>query len=95
MSDEETAIAHDSARHRYVLHIGEHVIGETVYRDADGIRTFTHTEVLPEYGHQGLATALVRDAIADTRGAGLRPVGVCPLVRTYLAEHPDPAGSTR
>ena len=95
MSDEaEVTVLHEPQRHRYVLLIGDQLIGEALYRDAEGFRTFTHTEVVPEYEHHGLGTVLVRDALADSAASGVRSIGACSLVRTYLAEHPD-AGAPR
>jgi uncharacterized protein len=38
-------------------------------------------------GGRGLASALISQALADTRAAGLRIVPVCPFVKKYLTRH--------
>jgi len=80
---------HDEANTRYLLTLDGEVIGEVVYRDTEGRRLFTHSEVLPEYQGHGYGTQMVRAALDDTRSAGLKPIGRCSMVRNFLAEHPD------
>ncbi|MBC9956574.1 GNAT family N-acetyltransferase [Yimella sp. cx-51] len=52
-------------------------------------RVFFHTEVDEEFGGRGLATILVREAIAATREAGKIIFPVCPLVRGVLTKNAD------
>ena len=87
MSDVRTD--HDEARSRYLLSLDGEVIGEVVYRDAEGARIFTHSEVLPEHEGQGYGTRMVQAALDDTLAAGLKPVGRCSMVHHFLTEHPE------
>jgi predicted GNAT family acetyltransferase len=87
MSDVRTD--HDEANSRYVLSLDGEAIGEVLYRDSEGRRLFTHSEVLPQHEHRGYGTRMVRAALDDTRAAGLKPIGRCSMVRNFLAEHPD------
>ena len=50
-----------------------------------------HTEVLPEFGGRGIATALVRRVIADARAAGVTITPRCPLFRAWFDRHPEDA----
>lgn len=56
----------------------------------DGARIeLVHTEVPPEEEGKGIAGALVRAALDDARGRGLRVIPTCPFVRTYVQRHPE------
>ncbi|NYG56002.1 GNAT family N-acetyltransferase [Nocardioides perillae] len=51
---------------------------------------FTHTEVDPAFGGQGVGTALVRGALDTLRErGGLRVVPRCSFVKRFVDEHPD------
>lgn len=50
--------------------------------------TLIHTEVPPALRGKGVGEALVRDALEQVRGEGLRIVAVCPFVRAYMKKHP-------
>ena len=50
--------------------------------------TLVHTEVPPPLRGKGVGEALVRGALEQIRGEGLRVVAVCPFVRAYLKKHP-------
>ena len=85
----EITAVHDPDTTRYVALLEGEPIGEVVYHDTEEGRVFTHSEILPEHGHRGYGTQLVRAALDDTRSAGIRPIGRCSMVRNFLAEHPD------
>jgi predicted GNAT family acetyltransferase len=85
----EIATEHDAEGHRYVAVLDGEPIGELDYRDTEEGRVFTHSEIVPEHEHHGYGTQMVRAALDDTRGAGIRPIGQCSLVRNFLAENPD------
>lgn len=68
------------------------VAGKTQFFEQDGKRVFFHTEVGDEYGGQGLAGILVKDALDTTRSEGLRVVAVCPYVAAYVKKHDDEYG---
>jgi predicted GNAT family acetyltransferase len=87
MSD--VSIDHDEPNSQYLLSLDGEVIGEIVYRDSEGRRIFTHSEVLPQHEGQGYGTRLVQTALDDTLEAGLTPIGQCSMVRHFLTEHPD------
>lgn len=85
----DIATRHEADGSRYVALLDDVVVGELVYRDTEEGRVFTHSEIVPEHQRQGYGTQMVRAGLDDTRAAGIRPIGQCPMVRNFLAEHPD------
>ena len=88
----EPEVHQDAASGRYLLRLDGRDIGEAVYEDTDEGRVFVHTAVEPELQHHGYGTQLVREALDDTRAANLKPIGRCPMVADFMAEHPEYAG---
>lgn len=80
---------HASARKRFEIHLGDAVIGETLYREENGNRVFTHTEVDPDHQGHGLATKLIQHALDATRTEGLLVVSLCPTVSEFIAKRPE------
>jgi predicted GNAT family acetyltransferase len=85
----EITTQHDTERRRYVALLDGDPIGELAYKDTEEGRVFTHSEIVPEHEHHGYGTQMVRAGLDDTRGAGIKPLGQCSMVRNFLAEHPD------
>ena len=52
-------------------------------------RIMFHTEIDEAYGGQGLAGALVRQALEATRLEGFAVVAVCPYVKTFASARPE------
>ena len=74
---------------RFEIRDGDRLLGIAAYQlRGDEIR-FTHTEVNPDAGENGLGSRLVRAALDDVRGRGLRVVPLCPFVRGWIERHPD------
>jgi len=59
------------------------------YKIADGVITFTHTEVPPQARGGGTASRLIAGALEAARARGLKVVAHCSFVRVYLAKHPE------
>ncbi|EQB09038.1 hypothetical protein L288_06825 [Sphingobium quisquiliarum P25] len=51
--------------------------------------TFTHTRVPEALEGRGLASRLIKGALADVRSRGLRVVPQCRFVAAYIARHPE------
>lgn len=65
------------------------VAGFAAYRNREGRRVFTHTEVSEAYAGLGLAGELARYAIEHVRDAGLRIIPLCPFIAKWLTRHPE------
>jgi uncharacterized protein len=74
---------------RYELLDGDTVVGLIRYRLEPGAVALIHTEIEPAHEGQGLASELVKGALDDLRGRGLRLIPICPYVRSWLERHPE------
>lgn len=75
--------------HRYELRDGDTAAGVATYQRADGVTTFTHTIVDPEYGGQGLGGRIAKHVLGDAVARGDRIVPVCSFIQAYLRKHPE------
>lgn len=76
-------------RSRYEVTIDGELAGFADYRDVDGARVFTHTEVFDAFEGEGVGSALARGALDDVRGEGRRLVALCPFVAAYIDHHDE------
>ena len=76
-------------KHRYEVRKDAALAGFAAYREGEGIRVFTHTEIDPAYEGQGLGSALVRGALDDVRARHLAAVPQCSFVASWIEHHPD------
>jgi uncharacterized protein len=61
----------------------------STYRRYDDRIVFVHTEVDDAAEGQGVGSLLVRTALDQVRGEGLRVVAQCPFVKEWIGRHPD------
>lgn len=74
---------------RYEITDGERVLGFASYQRRGYTVVFTHTEVDPDAGQDGLGSTLVRGALDDVRNHGGSVVARCPFVRGWIERHPE------
>lgn len=79
------------AARRYEARIGDQLVGWVDYGRVGARLVAVHTEVPPEFGGRGIASALVRRVIADARAGGYKITPRCPLFRRYFERHPGDA----
>jgi predicted GNAT family acetyltransferase len=90
MSETEEVVVTDAPdEHRFEARIDGELLGVAEYRLGEGEITFTHTEVADAAEGRGVGGRLVRAALDDVRGRGLRVVPQCPFVRSYIEKHPE------
>ena len=76
-------------RHRFEIDLGDGCFAIAEYRLYPGKIMFTHTEVPPEHGGQGLGTRLIVESLAAARRRGLAVVPICPFFADYIKKHPE------
>ncbi len=81
-------VRNNREKQRYELEVDGH-LALAAYRLRPGRITFTHTEVPEAIGGRGVATRLVKAALAGARAQGLKVVPACPFVKHYIDTHPE------
>ncbi|NPD05659.1 N-acetyltransferase [Nocardioides sp. zg-1308] len=76
-------------RQRFEALVDGTLVGFAAYQTTSEMVVFTHTEVDSSVEGQGVGGALVRGALDQVRGAGLRVLPICPFVQAWIARHPD------
>ena len=76
-------------RNRYEVTVDGELAGFAEYRDQDGARVFTHTEVFDAFEGKGVGTVLARGALAAVRAAGTPVVAKCPFIAGYIERHDE------
>lgn len=76
-------------RSRYEVTVDGELAGFAEYRDLDGARVFTHTEVFDAFEGHGVGSALAQGALDDVRRSGRRLVALCPFVAAYIEHHDE------
>ena len=81
-------IRQNDTRNRYEFDVDD---GEALafYRLADGVMTFTHTEVPAPLRGRGLGSQMMRAVLQDVRAQGLKVVPRCPFVADYIRRNPE------
>lgn len=81
-------VRHNPGLHRFELDV-EGGQALAFYRLADGIMTFTHTEVPAARRGRGIGSQMMHGVLDDVRAQGLKVVPRCPLVADYIDRHPE------
>ena len=81
-------VTHNPAASAFEAQVGGQV-ARCEYRRHAGRLDIVHTEVPPSAQGQGVAGALVREALAWARAEGLRVRPLCSYAEQYMREHPE------
>ena len=74
----------------YVAIVGDREVAGLTYDVARGDRLVLRaTSVFPEFREQGNATELIRRVLDDVRAQGKTVTIMCPIVRTFIENHPE------
>jgi predicted GNAT family acetyltransferase len=85
---EETEVRNNVEAGRYELDVnGE--LGIVCYERREGAIAFTHTEVSEALAGKGVASRLVKAALADVPRQGLKVISLCEFVSAYLDQHAE------
>ena len=82
-----TGVRDNKALNRFELDVGESVAFANYRRAGDRV-IITHTETPPALRGRGIASELVKGALALIRADGLKVVAGCSFVVDYLRQHP-------
>ncbi len=85
----ELVVSDNTELSRVEAHSDGVLAGYAAYRDREGARVFTHTEVEPAFEGQGVGSALARSALDQARADGVGVVPSCPFIRGWIDKHPD------
>lgn len=88
-----TAVRDNKALNRFELDVGASLAFAN-YRHAGDRVIITHTETPPALRGRGVASELVKGALALIRADGLKVVAGCSFVADYLDRHPAYADIT-
>jgi predicted GNAT family acetyltransferase len=81
VDDEENGI--------YEALVGDTEIGGITYSLIGGRIVLLAASVHPEFRHQGVATEMIRRVLDDVRAQGKTTTIICPIVRTFIDNHPQ------
>lgn len=81
-------VRHNRERNWYELDV-DGGTAVAAYRREGDVLSFTHTEVPEALEGQGVASRLVKGALADVRANGWRIVPLCAFVRHYVETHAE------
>jgi uncharacterized protein len=81
-------VRNNHALGRYELDVDGHV-AVAYYKRADGVVTFTHTEVPKALEGRGIGSRLAKGALDLVRGEGHKVVAQCPFIAGYIQKHPE------
>jgi predicted GNAT family acetyltransferase len=87
----DLAIVDNAAERRYEARIGDDLAGWVDYGRVRDRLVALHTEVPPEFGGRGIASALVRRVLDDVRAAGGTITPRCPFFVAHFQRHPEDA----
>jgi uncharacterized protein len=85
------AIVDNTERRRYEARLDGTLAGFVEYGRVQNRLVAIHTEVFPEFGGKGIASALVRRVLGDARAAGEKVTPRCPFFVTHFQRHPEDA----
>lgn len=83
-------VSDNAPQERFEGHVDGQLAGFAEYVRVGDLVVFTHTEVAPAFGGQGVGAAIVEYAMDALRAEGpARVVARCSYVRAWLGKHPD------
>jgi predicted GNAT family acetyltransferase len=87
MHQSDIRVVDDADNGRFAIWVGEEVAGYTLYARHEDEYALMHTEIRPEFEHQGLASRLIRSTLEQLAAREVGVLPYCPFVRSFIAEH--------
>ena len=90
MSEDMSAVRHNEELNRYELSVdGQVAVAD--YTEHGDVLAFTHTGVPKALEGRGIASKLIKGALADVRARGKKVRPLCSFVEAYFKRHADEA----
>ena len=83
-------VRHNLALHRFELDL-DGGMAVALYRLADGVMIFTHTEVPAALRGRGIGSQMMHGVLQNVRAQGVKVVPRCPFVADFIHRHPEHA----
>lgn len=87
-ADADVRVRHNAEASRFEAEVDGHLCVAN-YRLVDGVMRIYHTEVPAELEGRGIASRIVREALAYAEAHGLAVEPWCSFVRNYMRQHSD------
>ena len=87
--EERIAVRDNTGADRYEAVRGGQTVGILIYERARGRIELVHTVTDPAHRGEGVASVLVRTALAEARASTLPVTVVCPFIESWLQRHPE------
>ena len=97
VDDRALVIADRPEADRYEARLGSDLAGFIDYRRMGGRLVLIHTETLPAFERQGVASAMAHHVLDEARSRQDRVTIKCPYLHDFVERHPEyrPAGDGR
>lgn len=92
-------ISNNADQNRFELRLNGDLVGILAYYEFDSatgrkpgrfaVVSFMHTVITEDFGHRGLAGAMVGGALEQARSLGWKVRPVCSFVQRFVAQHPE------
>jgi uncharacterized protein len=82
-------VADHPEQQRYEIRADGELAGFVQYHLRDGVIAFLHTETDPRFRGHGVAGRLIQSSLEAARDRHLAVLPYCPLVRQWIADHPE------
>ncbi|MBL8156836.1 MAG: N-acetyltransferase [Anaerolineae bacterium] len=82
-------VKHNREQNRFEIDLGGGKLAVAEYRLRQQVYIFTHTEVPPEFGGQGIANHLAKAALESVQAEGFKVLPLCPFIKAYIARHAE------
>jgi len=86
---QQLTIVDNADERRYEARFGDQLAGWVEYGRVQSRLVALHTEVPPEFGGRGVASALVRRVLDDARAGGFAVTPRCPFFKAHFQRHPE------
>jgi predicted GNAT family acetyltransferase len=83
------AITDNVEKHRFEADLGDGSVAIAEYNLLPSKIMFTHTQVPPAHEGKGIASSLIRYALAYARERGLQVIPICPFFASYMKKHEE------